>query len=248
MLAWTQSAATPLLLRRGSLGVSSFTLVPPDIFFFSFHCVFTYLSVWTPSAHLCTQNFKYLAKRYAIWDTLPVSVSPLSLWNKLFLNTSFSDQTVLHLRCKERNFPTFFFTLLTCSLSFVAFLPTALIFNVLFHCVAYFPLLDSACPKTSFEIKGWILEKRRRSLLHGFSSADFCRRSECARRGKEAERETRGEQTACCDSESRRSDSGTNTGFMLCCVVWLLGDRAGKIALDSLLTGLATTTHCFICK
>lgn len=59
--------------------------------------------------------------------------------------------------------------------------------------------------------------------------------------GKKRARQRREEQTAGCDSESRRSDSGTNTGFMLCCVVWALWDQAWKIRLDTLLTGLRST-------
>lgn len=59
--------------------------------------------------------------------------------------------------------------------------------------------------------------------------------------GKKGDRERREEQTTGCDSESRRSDSGTSTGFMLCCVVWVLWDQACKIPLDTLLTGLYKT-------
>lgn len=59
--------------------------------------------------------------------------------------------------------------------------------------------------------------------------------------GKKRAIEGREELTAGYDSESRRSDSGTSTGFMLCCVVWTLRDQACKIPLDTLLTGLYKT-------
>lgn len=135
---------------------------------------------------------------------------------------------------KIKKYDPTLFLLLSCSLSF------SLISNFPHHFIAPFLSYTQLATYCMWD-KRWILEIRLSPsrtaplfiLLSVLGSVEEV--------GKKRDRERREEQTAGCDSESRRSDSGTSTGFMLCCVVWALWDQACKIPLDTLLTGLYKT-------
>lgn len=130
---------------------------------------------------------------------------------------------------------------------FLCIAPSALISNFPYHFIAPFPsytLLATYCM--------WDKRVNSRKLSLSLSDCSLLYTPLGAwsveEVGKKRDTEGTEEQTAGCDSESRRSDSGTSTGFMLCCVVWALWDQACKIPLDTLLTGLYSTRLCFMWK